>query len=262
MGKIIKIKMSLNLEKSGRTRYTNTMGKREKVRGPLPWGRLIRAKLPLMVSVSLLIVASAGCSDHGRGERGREAWPAARGPEPAHRFGEQIHLAAEGPGMITGRRDLKGRHLRVGCPTCHQQMVPPAPGGAEAPAPREFHRGVVLAHGGQTCRTCHQAPRFDTFRLSSGERLPYHRVMELCGQCHSGQYRDYQNGVHGGMAGHWDLDTGPRDRNHCLDCHNPHRPAIPRQRPAPRPRYRFLDERHPAHSTASRKPPRAGRSSP
>jgi nitrate reductase cytochrome c-type subunit len=49
----------------------------------------------------------------------------------------------------------------------------------------------------------------------------------LCAQCHGPQARDFQHGAHGGMTGYWDLSKGPRRRNSCIDCHDPHAPKYP-----------------------------------
>jgi hypothetical protein len=64
-------------------------------------------------------------------------------------------------------------------------------------------------------------------------------VMDLCGQCHGPQARDYAHGAHGGMTGYWDLSRGPRERNNCIDCHDPHAPAFPKVRPVFAPKDRF-----------------------
>jgi hypothetical protein len=45
--------------------------------------------------------------------------------------------------------------------------------------------------------------------------------------------------THGGMRGHWDLSRGPRERNHCVACHDPHAPAFGQFEPVPGPRDRF-----------------------
>ncbi len=156
------------------------------------------------------------------------------------RFSSRVHMPYTQLGMNTGRRDpISGLPVRVRCATCHR-LIQPKKSNEHATHLEAFHRGIKLVHGDQTCGSCHQPPRFERFHLSSGRTVAYGRVMELCGQCHSSQKRDFERGIHGGMTGYWDLDRGPRDRNHCLDCHNPHRPAIPAVVPAPRARYRRL----------------------
>lgn len=197
-------------------------------------------KIATIALLAALLLTACGQDGHSNKER----WARTKDPAPTYKYGENIHSLGEFPGLTTARKDINGKPQRIRCSTCHR-LIPAQGDNAKAKAPKDFHLGIKLAHGKvNTCRTCHAAPGFETFRLSSGKTLPYAQVMELCGQCHSGQLSDYKKGMHGGMAGHWDLNKGPRDRNHCVDCHDPHRPAIPQVRPAPRPRYRFLDQAH------------------
>ena len=195
-------------------------------------------KFVMCVLLPTLLLTACGQGGHGKKER----WTQTKDPAPTYKYGERIHSLGEFPGVTTDRKDINGRPERIRCNTCHR-LIPAKDDSGKAP--KDFHKGLKLAHGEEmTCRTCHMPPAFETFRLSNGKALPYAQVMKLCGQCHSGQLADYHKGIHGGMAGHWDLNKGPRDRNHCVDCHDPHRPAIPQVRPAPRPRYRFLDTAH------------------
>lgn len=104
-----------------------------------------------------------------------------------------------------------------------------------------FHQGLMIDHGALSCITCHNpVDGYATLHLADGRSLPYPEVMQLCAQCHGTQYRDYQRGSHGGMTGFWDLQAGPRERNNCVDCHDPHAPKYPEVMPAPGPRDRFL----------------------
>ena len=60
--------------------------------------------------------------------------------------------------------------------------------------------------------------------------------MRLCSQCHGLIRTAYDNGAHGGMRGYWDLQRGPRERNNCIACHNPHSPAHPQVIPVAGPK--------------------------
>jgi hypothetical protein len=142
-------------------------------------------------------------------------------------------------GLLTGKRDGQGRPVRVACQTCHQKIVT-ANADVYRKADASFHADIKLRHGRKTCRTCHRLPHFTDFNLADGTPVAHGDVMVLCGQCHSRRLVEYQNGAHGGMTGFWDRKRGVRQRNHCLDCHNPHSPGIPRVRPAPRARNRRL----------------------
>jgi formate-dependent nitrite reductase cytochrome c552 subunit len=79
--------------------------------------------------------------------------------------------------------------------------------------------------------SCHNAENYDSLRRADGQEVSFGRVMDLCAQCHGPQFRDYTHGAHGGMNGHWDLRSGPRTRNNCIDCHDPHAPAYPKVMP-------------------------------
>jgi len=150
-----------------------------------------------------------------------------------------MHQPYSSLGMNTDQRDINGRPVRIACTVCHGQMAAKSP-AQRALGPANFHQGVKIFHAGQACEACHNPPRYDTFRLAHGQAVEYGNVVQLCAQCHGRQWRDYRHGAHGGMTGYWDETAGPRDRNHCLDCHNPHQPTLPRMMPAPRPNYRFL----------------------
>ena len=134
-----------------------------------------------------------------------------------------------GPGLRTGARHKSGEAVVVACRTCHQGMVPPASSASGQP---RFHSSIRLAHGHKTCQTCHHAPHYDELSLADGTRIPASQVMQLCGQCHSRRLEEYLHGAHGGTSGYWDRSNGPQVRNHCLHCHDPHRPAIAKVRPA------------------------------
>ncbi len=142
-------------------------------------------------------------------------------------------------GLLTGKRDGQGRPVRVACQTCHQKIVV-----ANADVYRKkdatFHANIKLRHGRKTCQTCHRLPHFTDFNLADGTPVPYGGVKQLCGQCHARRLLEYENGAHGGMTGYWDQKRGPRQRNHCLDCHDPHSPGIPLVQPAPRARNRRM----------------------
>lgn len=97
----------------------------------------------------------------------------------------------------------------------------------------------MLSHGELTCAACHDATDRAALHLADGRTIALLDAMTLCAQCHGPQKRDYDHGAHGGMRGHWDLARGPRERNHCVACHEPHAPAFGRFSPAPGPRDRF-----------------------
>lgn len=126
----------------------------------------------------------------------------------------------------------------VGCATCH------GPGRIEPAMPnidddaRGPHAGLRFEHGTNACRSCHAEGDVTALHLADGRTIEMREAMTLCAQCHGSQFRDYQHGSHGGMRGYWDRSRGERQRNHCVDCHDPHAPAYPSYLPMPAPRDR------------------------
>jgi len=213
---------------------------------------MIRPKPPpsLLVSHALHAVAllgalssvlASGCHE-ARAEDTKTARIASPTPTSSARdlHPVTIHRPYPSLGMNTGLRDYQDMPSRAPCGTCHG-FLEPKEKYANANKLEKFHKGVEIQHGGQSCRTCHALPGLTAFNLAGGEKVPYDEVMRLCGQCHAQRLAEYQHGAHGGMTGYWDLSRGPRSRNHCIDCHNPHAPAVPRMKPAPAPNYRTFD---------------------
>lgn len=137
----------------------------------------------------------------------------------------------------------------VRCSTCHDSMLP-GPVRERPDQLDSFHDDMSLEHGDLGCSSCHARDDRDKLKLADGERIRFEDTIELCGQCHGPQLRDYRHGAHGGMNGHWDLSRGPRTRNHCVSCHDPHAPAYPEVEPAPPPRDRFLNKPPGSKSTS------------
>lgn len=137
----------------------------------------------------------------------------------------------------SGGANAAGQPARVNCVSCHslrqRDTLPTEPSEL-----KQFHTGLRLAHGALACGDCHQSPRPDGLHLADGTPLDLADVVRLCSQCHGPQFRDYQHGAHGGMQGHWDRHQGPRLRNSCVDCHDPHAPAYPAAAPVLPPRDR------------------------
>jgi len=151
-----------------------------------------------------------------------------------------IRAAGAAPRVDTGVLDAHGNQVTVACSTCHATR-PANTENRSAKDLDEFHAGMQFSHGGLTCLSCHNQADYDTLKLADGKPVAFQNVMQLCGQCHGPQMKDYQHGAHGGMNGHWDLTRGPRTRNNCIDCHHPHAPQFPHMRPTFKPKDRFLD---------------------
>lgn len=145
-------------------------------------------------------------------------------------FPTYINVPPGLPLVDSGRQDTSGRPMMVSCGTCHDTRPPDSSVNA-ADQLDEFHRGLSYNHGGLSCLACHNSENYTMLRLADGTAVGMPDSIVLCGQCHGPQLRDYENGAHGGMMGYWDLTQGPRYRNHCVDCHDPHIPAFPQVNP-------------------------------
>jgi formate-dependent nitrite reductase cytochrome c552 subunit len=144
--------------------------------------------------------------------------------------------------------DPQGRVGSIACSTCHSVREPNLANRTPADLD-QFHQHMQMAHGNLACYACHHPQDADSLRLADATTVSYTDTMTLCAQCHGTQARDYEHGAHGGMNGYWDLSRGPRTRNHCIDCHDPHVPKFPAMKPTFKPRDRFLTP--PAHSAQS-----------
>lgn len=148
-----------------------------------------------------------------------------------------IRPASPAPRVNTGRTNYLGQAATVGCATCHTTTKPNLETYSSAELD-EFHQGLKFNHGNLACLSCHNAQNYDTLRLATGKPVEFANVMTLCAQCHGTAMRDYERGSHGGMNGYWDLTKGPRTRNNCVNCHDPHSPKYPQAMPVFAPRDR------------------------
>ncbi len=161
----------------------------------------------------------------------------------AVKFSTEVHIRADFGALDTGKRGPKGEPILARCNSCHAEHVK-APYARSVTDLKDFHVGKAFAHGTVACAACHDLQDRERLHLADGTVIPLAEVQQLCGQCHGLQARDYAHGAHGGMNGYWDLSRGPRVRNGCVDCHNPHAPKFQSYAPVLKPRDRFLDGPH------------------
>jgi hypothetical protein len=154
----------------------------------------------------------------------------------------EIHASPKLTSVESSTSDGLGRPVRVTCVTCHAAREAGAGFPEHASSLEAFHVGLTVQHGNLSCTACHVArvggPPM--LHLADGTEVGTVDALRLCAQCHGPKYRDYLHGSHGGMNGYWDLSRGPRLRNHCVDCHDPHLPKFQPSRPVLPPRDRFL----------------------
>jgi hypothetical protein len=153
-----------------------------------------------------------------------------------------VHASPRLTSIESPATDGLGREVRVACVTCHgvRDVGPGFP--SDAAELKQFHVGLKVEHGRLPCAACHvsQTGGPPMLHLADGSTLPTSQALRLCAQCHGPKYQDYVHGSHGGMNGYWDLSRGPRLRNHCVDCHDPHSPKFQPSRPVLPPKDRFL----------------------
>ena len=137
-------------------------------------------------------------------------------------------------------------HFQVGvytylCNDCHRVL----------PSPEETHRTLTqhteieLRHGLNTrCFNCHHRTNRDAFVDDLGKEIPWNQPQLLCAKCHGPVYRDWQQGSHGRINGHWNEEQGPLIRLKCIECHDPHHPPFQPLASEPGPRTVGTELRH------------------
>ncbi len=181
--------------------------------------RLMRLGLPLVMVIVGLILATAVASSMRKNEIEGDV----QSDQSKKRYGVKVNRPAGPPRVLTDHKDVHGNVVTVACSSCHATKKP-NPALTQASQLTQFHQGMTFRHGNLSCLSCHNSGDYDALRLADGRKIAYRNVMDLCAQCHGPQHRDYQRGSHGGMRGYWDLTKGPRQRNNCVDCHDPHVP--------------------------------------
>jgi formate-dependent nitrite reductase cytochrome c552 subunit len=174
-------------------------------------------------------------------------WTTSHAESVPKKFSVTVRRPLGPPTIELTTADPQGRQGAIACSTCHSVREPNFENRTPADLD-EFHLKMPMSHGTLACYSCHNPDDTDTLRLADSTAVEYPDVMTLCAQCHGTQARNYQHGAHGGMSGYWDLSRGPRSRNNCIDCHDPHVPKFPSMRPTFKPRDRFLE---PTESHAS-----------
>lgn len=196
---------------------------------------------PILWALVPLMLLACG-EDHGASFRDQLGVAADEDPTRAPR--SRIHAPPELESIATGQVGPDGEPLRAACVTCHSipGVAPELELRAEDVGPP--HEGIDFQHGPNGCAHCHDPDDRLSLRLADGRSIPMRDAIELCAQCHGPQYRDFRRGSHGGMRGFWDSEAGVRERNHCVDCHDAHRPAYPHFTPMPPPADRFAPAGH------------------
>jgi hypothetical protein len=206
-----------------------------------PPGRIIAAMSPRFTAIGLVVAVLAVAALAA--EVAASPAPVAVQPTLRHPVVINQHPA---PRVRSGAFDHAGQPATIACSTCHAVRTPNPANRASADLD-QFHQGLQIAHGMNSCLSCHDANDYDNLKLADGRKVSFTDSIELCSQCHGPQRRDYDRGAHGGMNGYWDLSKGGRVRNTCIDCHDPHVPKYQGVLPMPHARDRFQQPQGAAH---------------
>ncbi len=148
------------------------------------------------------------------------------------------------PELVRAEADLSDFE----CYICHEEDKPPVlkfDAAHNLIIPKE-HSNIVMGHGSHNrnnnCYNCHDEQNLERLQTRDGRALTFAESHALCGSCHGPSYREWEAGAHGRTGGYWNRTLGGFKRQICVDCHDPHHPAIPPQKPAPGP--------HPLHGPA------------
>jgi len=139
--------------------------------------------------------------------------------------------------LVRAKEDLSD----YDCYACHERAKPPMlrfDTNQNLIIPKE-HANIRMHHGtherNNNCFNCHDETNLEQFQTRDKRVLKFSDSPALCGSCHGPTYRDWEAGVHGRTSGYWELRQGPRVRQACVNCHDPHAPQFPGRAPAPGP---------------------------
>ena len=114
------------------------------------------------------------------------------------------------------------------CQRCHKTFKP----GRMEREMQAPHADFVFKHMEEVrkCTFCHSSSSPNQLNLLDGTLISYNEIYRLCGQCHGKVKYNWEHGMHGSLAGHWD---GERTIFNCSICHNPHSPKFEPMEPKP-----------------------------
>lgn len=187
------------------------------------WMRYHARYLP----AAFLVVAV--CVFHAAGSRGADNAGAAEAAEAA---GAADAAGAQGPAplpfTVAKRQD---KLFFYPCADCHDYMDPNRK--VRELEVTEGHPDVLKHGDGKMwCFSCHDPSNYGQLRDMLGKPIGFDQGYQACGGCHSDKFQDWTHGAHGKRAANW---TGDRRIYSCVECHNPHSPAIPPRAPQPPP---------------------------
>lgn len=110
------------------------------------------------------------------------------------------------------------------CSNCHSKSLESLK--KEVTSLKKAHWDIDLVHAPQkvmNCATCHDMDKPDKLKSLVENEVSFDHSYQVCGQCHSTQYKDWKGAAHGKRLAGW---MPPRISQTCVGCHNPHKPAF------------------------------------
>ena len=126
-------------------------------------------------------------------------------------------------------QNRKTKMVSYACSECHTQSVDKLKTEGLG---KKAHWDVVLNHANDhtmSCLTCHVENDMDQLQSNTGHIIDFNYSYQLCSQCHSKEVKDWIGGAHGKNLSGW---KGARVAKLCVECHNPHQPAIAKRWPS------------------------------
>ncbi len=126
--------------------------------------------------------------------------------------------------------DRTGQLVAFPCNKCHTKALSRMV--TRDPLAKKAHWDIRLNHvtGEElACTTCHSRDNVEYLTLINNKQIDYNKSQQVCAQCHATQNKDWLGGAHGKTLGGW---APPRVSATCVNCHNPHTPALEARWPA------------------------------
>ena len=124
--------------------------------------------------------------------------------------------------------DRKSQLKAFNCSECHMKplaMIQTDTYGKKA------HWDIKMKHASDdtmNCTTCHSDENMDELTSITDKTYDFNFSHKLCAQCHQKELKDWAGGAHGKQIGGW---VAPRVSLTCVECHNPHTPALEKRWP-------------------------------
>ncbi len=201
------------------------------------WRFLMRSLGPGAVLFGILVLGSCSAPAHeDQGplakieEHGKEAKVYPLTSEPFTFYIKKIPVRNAEDDTMFYIPDRLGQLSSFPCSRCHSEPLDHLK--STDPTVKKAHWDIALTHATEevlNCKVCHSEKDMDYLRLNNNSTVDFNNSHRSCAQCHASEYKDWIGGAHGKQLGAW---VPPRVSATCVDCHNPHSPALETRWPA------------------------------